>query len=1096
MRSHEVVSFLFSLGTKILFGTAICLWLFLPAAFAQTQSQLTGTVTDNSGAVVVGAAVSARNTETGVQYKAASNQTGVYVLPFLPPGRYELSCELAGFKKFMRSGLVLETGSIVTVDVRLEIGQVTETVVVKATSPLIESESSSVGQLIERANVANMPVESRRGASLVRLMGNVVYREEAQGEAIPRFTMGGGRPTNQMWQLDGAAVQNMTLGVPILGLNPPSESLQEFKAEANNHSAEFGRAGGGLILMTTRSGTNQYHGAVYEFLRNDKMDARSFFSPGKAPLRYNIFGSSFGGPIIRDKTFFFVNYEGARRRDGLTFADPSVPNPAEVKGDFSARTDVKVLDPLTRTQFPNNVIPANRIDPIGQALAGFYPAPNVASNPARAPANNYVKNVSDMLNQDFITARVDQNLGSNNRTYARFSWVRSATIAAPVFPNAFADFRAQTQDNKNLSVVGSWIRNLRPTLINDLRYTHGNRYNLVRAAGTGSGKNGEIGIKGVDPERFARVTVAGLSTLGSTASQQRIQTPILTEQIIDTLTWVKGRHQLKTGFEFRYSLNQDKNTPTTGGLFAFSERATANALAALLLGWVNSAQLTATDPLNTRSDFYGAFLQDDWKISSKLTLNVGLRWDLDTPRWEKDNRQSGFDPAVINPVAGVPGIVTFSGVDGRGKYAHDSDKNNLGPRLGFAWRLRNDLVVRGGYGIAYNGEYNVAVPNVLASGFGLNGSFTSPDGGLTAAFLLKDGMPPVTKEPLGPGLGAVKPPASPRSAASFIQKNQTNGYAQQWNLTVQKQLLGNMLVEAAYLANVGHKIGGPNVDTNMIPLVNGRGPDRQDQQKRPFPQFNGVTQVSPPWGNSTYHSMNLKAEKRYSNGLNFLMNFTWSKFLDDVQGGNELGGNEGNGYTHIALRKLDKSYSGSDIRLRYVASTVYELPFGKERHWKIQSRFANAVAGGWGVSLIAELRSGPPWGAIEQTNLSNTFSTAQRPNLLRDPKIDGERLRGEMLARYFDTSAFQAPGAGIFGNAPREPGFGPGYIGMDASIHKRWAMGERKGLLFRGDFYNLPNRPNFANPAAVRGRADFGRISAIAPGTNGRLLQLGMRFEF
>jgi outer membrane receptor protein involved in Fe transport len=1073
----------------------LCALLMPLLAFGQTQSQLTGTITDHTGAVVVGASVTAQNSDTGVHYKAASNTNGVYLLPFLPPGRYELSCELSGFKKFVRSGLLLETGSTATVDVQLEVGQLTESVVVKATSPLIESETSSIGTLIERANVANMPVESRRSASLVKLMGNVVYREEAQGEAIPRFTMGGGRPTNQMWQLDGAVVQNMTLGVPILGLNPPSESLQEFKAEANNYSAEFGRTGGGLILMTTRSGTNEFHGAAYEFLRNDKTDARSFFSPGKAPLRYNIFGTSVGGPIRRDKTFFFFNYEGARRRDGLTFADSIVPRPAEVNGDFSARTDVKILDPLTKAPFPNNTIPVNRLDPVGLALAKLYPAANVPDNPTRAPANNYLKNVSDQLNQDFITARVDQSFGDSNRVSGRLSWVRSATLASPVFPDAFADFRAQTQDNKNLALVGAWVSNIRPTLINELRYTHGNRYNAVKAAGVGSGENGKLSIGGVDPDRFPRINVAGLSSLGSSA-QQRNQTPILTEQAIETMTWVKGRHQLKFGGEYRYSRNQDINTPTTGGLFAFNERATANGLAALLLGYVNNATLTSTDPLNSRSDYYGAFVQDNWKVSSRLTLNLGLRWDMDSPRFERDNRQSGFDPVKINPVAGIPGVITFAGLDGVGKYAHNFDKNNFGPRAGFAWRAGTGMVVRGGYGIAYNGEYNVAVPNSLASGFGLNGSFTSTDGGITQAFFLRDGMPATPREPLGPGLGAVKPPAAPRSAASFIQQNQQNGYAQQWNLSIQKEVLRDTLVEAAYLANVGHKLGGPNVDIDQVPLVNGRGPATQNQQQRPFPQYSGVTQISPPWGNSTYHSMNLKAEKRYSGGLNFLMNFTWAKFLDDVQGGNELGGNEGNGYQHIALRKLDKSYSGSDIRLRYVASTVYELPFGRERHWKIQNALANAIVGGWGVSLIAELRSGPPWGAIEQTNVSNTFSSSQRPNLLHDPNINTDRSRGQMLLQYFDTTAFQAPGAGIFGNSPREPGFGPGYVGVDSSLHKRWVLHERINLQFRGDFYNLPNRPNFALPAAVRGRADFGRIAAIAPGTNGRLVQLSMRLEF
>jgi hypothetical protein len=1066
------------------------------AALAQTQSQITGSITDNSGAIVVGAAVSARNIETGVRYQTRSNDQGAYLLPFLPPGRYELSCELQGFKKHMQSGLALETGATATANVKLEVGALTESVLVTASAALIESETSSLGQLIERASVLNMPIESRRVAALVRLMGNVVYREEAQGEAIPRFTMAGGRPTNQMWNLDGAAVQNMTLGVPILGLNPPAESLQEFKAETNNYSAEFGRTGGGLILMTTRSGTNQFHGAGYEFLRNDKLDARSFFSPGKAPLRYNIFGASLGGPIVRDKTFFFVNYEGTRRRDGQTFANTTVPIPENVKGDFSARTDVKITDPLTRAPFPGNVIPASRIDRIGLALAQLYPAPNVPYSPLRAPVNNYVKNVSDKLDQDFVTARVDQSFGPNNRTYGRASWVRSATTSASIIPNDFADSRAQIQDNNNLSIVGSWIRNLRPTLINEVRYTHGNRYNLLVAAGTGSGKNGELGIKGVDPDRFARITVAGLTTLGSTASQKRIQSPILTEQAIDTLTWVKGKHQVRTGFEFRYSRNLDVNTPSSGGVFGFGNRATVDALGALLLGYVNNATLNYTDPINSRSDFYGAFLQDDWKVARNVTLNFGLRWDMDAPRFEKDNRQSGFDPRAINPVAGIPGIITFAGRDGVSRYAHDFDKNNFAPRFGFAWRAANTVAVRGGYGIAYHGAYNVAVPNAMINGFGLNGSYTSADGGLTQVFYLKDGMPATPAEAIGPGYGAVKPPAAPRTAVDFIQKTHRNGYAQQWNLTVQKEVHGNLLLETAYLANVGHALGGPNIDINMIPLVNGRGPDRQDQQRRPYPQFNAVTQISPPWGNSTYHALNLKAEKRYSNGLNFLMNFTWAKFLDDVEGGNELAGGDGSGYTHIELRRLDKSYSGSDIRLRYVGSTVYELPVGKGRHWTIANPVLNAIAGGWGVSVIAELRTGPPWGAIEQTNLTNTYSSSQRPNLLRDPNISSSRTRAAMLAQFFDTSAFQAPGAGIFGNAPREPGFGPGFVGIDASLHKRFPIREGMGLQFRGDFYNLPNRPNFANPAATRGRADFGTISSIAPGTNGRLIQLGMRLEF
>ncbi len=1054
-------------------------FLFCGIGWAQTQSRLAGMVTDNTGAVIVGAQVSVRNAATGVVTNSTSNDTGTYAFPFLAPGEYELTCEFQGFRKFVRKGLTMETGAARTVDVQLEVGVVTDAVVVTAETPLLESESSSVGQLIERSNVMNMPVESRRGAALIRLMGGVVFREEYATEVIPRFSMAGGRSGNQMWNLDGGAVQNMTLGVAILGLNPPSESLQEFRAESTNYGAEFGRTSGGMINMTTRSGTNDLHGAFYEFLRHDKLDTRTFFSPGKAPLRYNIFGSSVGGPVRRDRTFFFFNYEGSRRRLGRTFADTTVPHPAEVRGDFSARRDLRLVDPVTQTPFPNAIIPASRFDPVGQAIARLYPAPNTADNDVtRAPRYNYLKNVSDGVRQDFYTARVDHVLSSRDRVYVRYSLVKADSRDAPLFPTEWADSRARIQLNDNTSLIGSWLRNLRPNLINEARFNYGNRLNIVRAAGSGSGKNGELGIRGVDPKAFARVNVGGLISLGGD-SHERIQTPIYTLQFSDNVTWMRGGHQVKSGIDYRYSRNTDDNNAATGGRFGFTERATNSGLASLLLGWTNSGVLIDTDLISARSDSYAAFLQDDWKITSTVTLNLGLRWEMDTPRWEaEDNRQSGFDFNAINPVAGVPGVVTFSGRDGRSKYSNNFDKNNFSPRFGFAWRARPSTVLRGGYGLVYNGAYGRATANVLALGFSLNSNFASPDGGLTPAFPLKDGMPSGAREQLGPGFGAVRVGQSARSAPDFILQNHVNAYAHQYNLTLQRELRGNLLAEVAYVANLGHKVGGPNLSYNQIPLVDGRGPARQDQRLRPFPQFSDVILDTPPNGNSTYHALNLKLEKRFSHGLNFLMVYTWSKFLDDVEANNELGGEANNGYQHIELRKLDKSYSGNDIRHRYVVSAVKDLPHG------------------FGVGLVAEFRSGPPYGVVEQVNLTNTFSAGQRPNLVRDPNLGGGRTRGEMVARYFDTDAFQAPGVGVFGNAARNIGFGPGFIGLDVSAHKRWSLGERARLLLRGDFFNLPNRPNFSSPELYRGRADFGRIGSLLPGATGRLIQLGGRLEF
>ena len=1060
----------------------------------QTQSRLAGLVTDDSGAVVVGARVTARNVQTGVTTTATTGEAGNYLFPALLPGGYEVSVEKAGFKRAVQAGLTLETGITRTVDLRLSVGAVSETVEVKAQAALLESETSSVGQLIERTTVLNMPLESRRTAGLVRLLGAVTFTSETGGEQVPMFSMAGGRSQNQMWQLDGAVVQNMSLGVAQLQLNPPAESLQEFKAEMSNFSAEFGRAGGGLILMTTRSGTNEYHGAAYEFLRNQALDTRTFFAPRKAPLRYNIFGASFGGPIRKDRTFFFANYEGARRRDGVTISGLIMPHAPERTGDFSNRRDVAVFDPVNAQPFPGNVIPATRIDPIARQLVGLYPAANIASDITRAPSANYTVNLSDKLTQDSLTTRVDHALGNNDRVFGRYNVIRAPQDIASAYPERIADTRAGIRENKIHAALGSWMHNFAPTVLNEVRYAYSRRMHINRAAGTGSGFNGKIGLRGVDENSFPQIAVTGQSGL-SVGPNERIQTPILTHHLVDNLTLIKGKHTLKTGFEMRYSLNKDELSQSGGGSFTFNDRGTRSGMAAFLLGWTTSAGQSKPDLLEARTDYYGFYVQDDWKVARNLTFNLGLRWELDTPRWERiDNRQSGFNGTAINPVSGTPGVVTFSGRDGLGKYAHPFDRNNLAPRFGFAWKPGTRTVVRGGYGINYLGSYFGAVVNTLSQGFGSNFSFTSPDGGLTPAFLFRTGLPTGTREPIGPAWGAVRVGQAPRSAPDFISQNHVNGYSQQYNLTVQRELAGNMLLEAAYLGNLGRKLGGAAVNINVIPLVNGRGPATQTQTARLFPQFNAVNRLTPNWGSSTYHAMNLKVERRYANGFNLLANYTWAKFLDNIEGGSEFAGGEGNGYTHPELRSLDRSYSGNDIRHRFIGSSVYELPIGKGKPVDPGHPVWNGIVGGWSIGTIAEFFSGAPWGAIEQTNLTNTFAGSPRPNLTCDPRLAGGRTRGEALNQWFNTACFAGPAVGAFGNAARAVGFGPGQVNIDLSVNKRWAIREKYGLLFRSDFYNLPNRPNFNVPAAVRGRGDFGRITTTR-GT-GRQIQLSMRFEF
>ncbi len=1085
----------FTRGAKNCAALTIMFLLALAVpAVAQDQGRLVGTVSDDSGAVIPGAALKLVNQRTGVEASAESNANGAFTFPYLAPGLYALAVEYEGFKSVNLTGIAIETGFTRTANVTMEIGQLTEIVTVESTAPLLDAATSSVGQFIEREMVFNMPVQSRRSASLVKLMGNITYRSEDGGEQVPKFSMAGGRSQNQMWQLDGSVVQNMSIGVPQLALNPPAESLQEFKAEMSNYSAEFGRAGGGLIVMTTRSGTNEYHGALYEFFRNNAMDARSFFAPRTAPLRYNIFGGSIGGPIAKNKSFIFFNYEGSRQRNGVTHSGDTVPVPQNRTGDFSNVDGLMLRDPMGGT-FANNIIPNTRIDRIGQAVANLYPNPNMPGPANRLPANNFVNNASNALEQNYFTTKWDHNISTNDRISVRFVHSRAPETIMAVFPNEFADPRAGTRENRHHNTTVNWIHNLAPTHINEFRFNWGDRKHINRSAGRFSGMNGQLGIGGVEPESFAQFQVNGLTTL-SPGNQERIQTPIRTIELVNNQTLIKGDHQIKYGFNFRFASNVDEANGTLGGQFNFANRATGVGLAELLIGHVNVGNRNQTDILHTRTDYYGLFVQDDWRVNSKLTLNMGLRWEVDTPRWEKiDNRQSGFDWHTLNPVSGTNGVVTFSGRDGLDKYAHDTYWNAFGPRLGFAYQATSKTVVRGGYGINYYGAYNGAVPNTLNLGFSLNGSFPSPDGGVTQAFQLANGLPAIEREALTPGLGAVPFGSSPRIAPTFIRQGHKPGMAQQWNFGIQHQLPGNYLIEATYVANVGRNLGGTNFNWNQIPLVDGRGPAQQRQTARLFPQFGNVVQISPDWGNSTYHSGNLKFEKRYSGGFNMLVNYTWAKYLDDIRSGSELAGLVGGGYTHFQLRHLDRGYSGSDIRHRVAASGVYEMPFGKGRKFDISNKAVDAILGGWGLGVITEMRTGSPFSVIENTNVGNYFGT-QRSNILGDPEKLGNWRDNVRGATFFDTGLFAAPGVGVPGNVAPSLCCGPGLLNVDASVHKWFNFTERWKMQFRADFFNLPNRPAFSNPATNRGRPDFGRVGSTLIGTGGRVTQLALRLEF
>lgn len=1061
----------------------VCLLISSASVMAQASgARVSLSVNDPGGAAIPSARVAMTNNSTGVETVAVA-AGGAYVFPNLSPGPYTIRIEANGFKRYVRENLVLETGQVLALEVAMEIGALSESISVTAETPLLQSASSEISTLVENKTIQNMPLASRRIGSLMRLMGNVTFASEAAWEGISNFSIAGGRGRQQIWQLDGGNLQGVMLVTGIVSVAPPVEAMEEFRVLANAYPAEFGRTMGGFISMTTKSGTNQFKGSLYEFLRNDAFDARNFFATSKAPIRYNVFGGTIGGPIVRDRTHFFFSYEGTRRRDGVTRI-LNVPTANEIAGDFSASA-ASVLDPLTGQPFPGKRIPQARLDPVGSALAQLYPAPNV---PGAASGNrNFNQNAVNKTVGDSYIVKIDHALSTKDRIFGRYLKFRSPVQAGRVYPNPAADTAGDVLSDQ-FHVTANWTRTLSPTVFNELRYNYNRRTNEDPSLFPSS-IAGDIGLRGVAPDGTPNVNVVGFSAIGQ-GNQYRLAGPGFQHQIIESVSWIRGSHQLKMGGEWRSSEMPDLWGTSRAGSFGFNDVATGRGfgLAALLLGWTNTAAVESGFT-SARMNYFAGYIQDDWKVSRRLTLNLGLRWEMDTPRSERDNVQTGFDPRAINPVSGTPGTITYAGVDGVSVYAHGFDKNNFGPRFGFAYRPFGDrTVIRGGYGLMYGPIYDDSITRANVTGFGDTRQFQSSDNGLTPAFILSAGVPAPPNVPRGPGYGAVRVGERPTTSPDFYDLDLKATYAHQASFSVQQQFLGSWLLEAGYTANLAHRVGGPTVNINEIrPELRG---SVQDQRLRPFPQYANVVQRAVNWGNSSYHGLNLKVEKRFSRGLNLLSNYTWSKFIDDVPSRADIAGGGPQSYY---ARQLDKSLSGNDIRHRWVSSAVYELPVGRGRPLNISSRALDLVIGGWSVGTIVELRSGLAMGVSEQTNRLNAFSPSQRSDLVGDWRLPTDRPRNQLIDQWFNTTAFAFPGNGVLGNAARAFMTGPGSIGVDLSLLKDFRFSESKVLQLRGEFFNLPNRPNFGLPNRSRGNAAFGTIGSAS---SGRQLQLGLRFVF
>ena len=1096
-----------------------CFW----AALCLAQSNLAGingVVTDASGGTVPDALVAATNTQTGVVANAKTNSSGYFNLENLAIGAYSVSIEHAGFRKYVRENIILTTGQQLGLDVQLQVGETGQAVTVSAEAPLTETRTSDVGQLVESKSIAGLPLGNRRTLNVVQLSGAAVfvsYPINTPANVNPNFSLAGGRTQSQMAWIDGSNAQNIRIGAGQINMDPPVEAVEEVKVLSNNYAAEYGGSAGGVVIEATKSGTNSLHGSAYEFLRNNAFDAPGFFAPVKdgskvsPELRYNVFGATVGGPIRKDKTFFFFSYEGTRLDTGSTNV-LTVPTAVQRTGDFSqtfttAGKLIPIYDPnstqlvngaYARTQYPGNVIPASAIDPVGAKILDYFPAPNQpASN--SAGANNFSGNEVVKSPADFYMIKVDHNLGNKDKFTGRYMRISGTTGIGSIYPNSGAGDPTNFAVNRSQYVFGSWTRILSGAKINDLRFTFNDRVFHNLSAGIGGNHPSKLGLTGIPEDAFPRISPAGYSALGST-QQERRQYPIRQQQVVDNFSWIRGRHAMKFGIEARRSFDEDVLLTSVSGAFTFSTQptglpgnsSTGNGLASMLVGFPTAFSELETQTLKRSSWYLAGFVQDDWTLSSSLTLNLGLRWETDTPMVDENNRMNSFDLKQINPVSGTPGVVKFLGLSGYPTWPYSMDWNNFGPRFGFAWKVFNSdkTVVRGGFGIFFAHPFDAGVPTANTLGFSLQANLNSPDNGITAPFLLHSGVPVQPTAPaLNDSFGAVAVGQNANTAVTYFERNRATGYSEQFNIGIQRQLPGSMVVEVTALGNLSRKLAVSSLSIDQI-APNVLTAQHDTQAYRPFPQFSNVSIQSPTLGISNYYAGMVRIEKRYSYGLNFGANYTWSKLLGNLNDVGATLGNDNGPFQDYYNRAADYGPLAIDVRHRVSLNSFYDLPFGPGKR-RLAHNALGYLVGGWSLGLVGTIQTGPPITIVTQTNSCNCFSAGlQRANVATDPNLPSEQ---RTVAAWFNTAAFSQPANLTFGNEGVGIVRAPGLVDFDASLARTFRITERIHAELRGEFFDVFNHTNLGVPGSIFGSSTFGVISSSGPA---RQIELGARVMF
>jgi hypothetical protein len=1122
------------------FATAVLFAALASVCFAQTeQGTITGLVTDQSGASVPGAKVTVTNDDTQTTSSAETNNQGNYIFPFLAHGNYSITAEKTGFSLERVTGIALRVGSTATINVSLKPGTVHQEVTVTAAAALIESQSSSQGNVVGARQITQLPLNGRNPYALLTLAPGVT----PSGNSGTGPIVSGGRSNTSGVLFDGQETRNTSTNDIVY--TPPLETVAEFRVITNNFSAEYGRSGGGILTAAGRSGTNDFHGSVYEFFRNNLLNANGWQNNAtglpRNPVRHNEYGFALGGPISipkvyngKNRTFFFFNFEQIRDRspDNLLL---TVPTAAQRAGDFSQTSSasglIKIYDPNTtvsdpnspgnyiRTQFANNIIPASRINPLAANLLTYYPMPNLAGI-----TNNYSASATRANTQTKYYGRADQNIGSMNRLFFRYGITYSPANTPAYTGLAFPG--EGTNCNEGNSNSTPWVAALsdtatfRPDLIGEFRVSYTRQLNTCEPRSTGFDLT-KLGL----PSYLKNASSDALFPLFDVTTDITSLGPARASHYTDAentpeaqahVTWLHGNHSVKMGFDYLFLAFNIFRPDYPSGDFQFTRAytqgpnpatASANAgytLATLLLGAPTGGSFTIGPSLASSQRSYNVYAQDDWKITRNLTLNLGVRWEYQTPFNERYNHLAYFSPTAVDPITGRSGLLSFTNNDNR--YQSVPNRGNVAPRVGLAYTFTPKTVLRAGYGWFY-------LPG--SGGIGASpGDLGSGSEASTPVFLGQPVAAPNTApagatiaNPFLSGLLSFPNTLVGNSISAVLPKWPTP-MNQQWNAAIQRTVLSDLLIEAAYIGSRGEHIwANTNVDAanpqylSLGSQLNSLVPNpfygqitsgslstatvRLSSLLLPYPQYTGISSIRAAVGDSIYHGLTLRADKRFGHGLLFQASYTFSKLIDDVPerfAGRSAANNPYNFAASRSLSDLDRSQI-------FVANAVYELPFGTGKPWLGQG-VTGKIVGNWQISGILTLENGQPVviTAPNNTNLPGVSSYALR---LHNPNLTS----GQSIARWFDTSAFAAAPLYTLGTDSRtEPNLrNPGLISLDLGISRYQPITENIRLQFRAEMFNSTNKVNFGAPQGTLTAANFGQITTASAG---RVVQLGLRLAF